>query len=118
MSNRPTTQVMNGMVAHYIISFRLPGYNLNLVRKSSPSLGAVWRLFSVNTEQRAWKCSTITINHVKRTWSASHSHTTPPFVFSNYNLSRLNFSNPSRRGPSLISLPFRLLCGRLGVRRF
>lgn len=75
-----------------MISFSLPGHCLNLDRKSSPSLRTVWRLISVNTEQRAGKCSsTITINHAKRTWTASHSHITAPFVFSNYNLSRLNF---------------------------
>ncbi|KAK2830202.1 hypothetical protein Q5P01_018133 [Channa striata] len=46
-----------------------------LSRKSFSLRGTVWRLFSVNTQQRAWKNPTTTINHSGRTWTSSHSHT-------------------------------------------
>lgn len=42
-----------------------------LARKSFSPPGTVWRLFSVNTEQRAWKNPSTTINHSGRTETAS-----------------------------------------------
>lgn len=61
--------------------WKISGFSLSrycqksLARKSFPLRGTVWRLFSVNTQQRAWKNPTTTINHSGRTWTASHSHT-------------------------------------------
>ncbi len=49
----------------------LPALPKVLARKRFSPLGTVWRLFSVNTEQRAWKNPTTTINHSGRTQTAS-----------------------------------------------